>query len=846
METDTTGGTPDPSDLSFQWAKDGGQWHGKDGSESEPPRNSFVGTRMTSIWRQVQSRRRMNLPGDSCEEERVPYDRLNRRRSIDALDNLTLIVAATQDNLLFQNMPLQQIERLVEEMIDVECETGRTVISQGEEGNYFYVVHSGTYHASKVDEAGDNCHLGNTYTAGGCFGELALMYNCTRAATITCDNAGKLWAIDRQTFADVLMQEKKAEMDTVANFLKSVPMTSKLSAEEQDTLAHSIEMEVHDAGAVVLRQEDHLTGFYLVKEGEVAVHVQSKHRLGSFVEFTAISNHREVEMSPGRAPSPGTSSARAFLDAIGPEKLRVRQGGTFGDAALLEDVSPVSVSTIVSITPTTLLKVPLHEAKLLLGTNKASLALSREVLATMKCFAPLTLVEREALLFSLEQRQFPEGADIVRQGDDADCFYIISAGHARVSAVQTGSNEMVAIKEQLGPGDYFGESGLLNESARGATVTATTELSCHALNRGDFTRLLGPMKSILQRAANERQREVDKATRAPIQIGQLITKQTLGVGSFGRVKLVEDKASGKLFALKCLSKKTMVETKQVVHARHERELLSRCNHPFIVELITTSQDPYNLYMLLELIPGGELFTLLVRKQRFPEPITRFYAACVTSALTYLHDREIMYRDLKPENVLLDAKGYIKLVDFGFAKHSPIGEYAFTMCGTPEYMPPELIRRKGYMHAADWWSLGILIYEMIVGQSPFAAAGKSADGMLGIVKKIIAVDKKPVRLPEQIAAASSEEAQKILSCLLVSDPLLRLGSRCTRDVRSHPFFTPHVDFTRLEQQTLKGVPFVPKLSGPADMRNFEPCTDEAPRPAGLEPDPQWETLFSDWA
>ena len=189
-------------------------------------------------------------------------------------------------------------------------------------------------------------------------------------------------------------------------------------------------------------------------------------------------------------------------------------------------------------------------------------------------------------------------------------------------------------------------------------------------------------------------------------------RATLGTGSFGRVRLVRHIVDTGFYALKILKKSEVVYLKQVDHVKTEKKILEETTHPFIVNLIGAFQDPYNLYLLLEYIIGGEFFSHLRKAGRFPNDTSRYYAAQITLVFEHLHGLQILYRDLKPENLLLDSSGNCKVTDFGFAKKV---EYrTWTLCGTPEYLAPEIILSKGHGKAVDWWACGVLIYEMLAG------------------------------------------------------------------------------------------------------------------------------------
>jgi protein kinase A len=184
------------------------------------------------------------------------------------------------------------------------------------------------------------------------------------------------------------------------------------------------------------------------------------------------------------------------------------------------------------------------------------------------------------------------------------------------------------------------------------------------------------------------------------------------------VKLVKHKTTKTAYALKTMRKRQLIALKQVTHVMNEKKLLALCDHPFLINLVASFQDEIELYMVLELALGGELFSLLRDRMRFDEATARFYAACVVSAFIQMHDKKIAYRDLKPENLLLDKGGYIKICDFGFAKI--VEDRTFTLCGTPEYLAPEIIASVGHGLPVDWWAMGILIYEMLCGDPPFVS------------------------------------------------------------------------------------------------------------------------------
>ncbi|KAK3543663.1 hypothetical protein QTP70_026254 [Hemibagrus guttatus] len=276
----------------------------------------------------------------------------------------------------------------------------------------------------------------------------------------------------------------------------------------------------------------------------------------------------------------------------------------------------------------------------------------------------------------------------------------------------------------------------------------------------------------------------------------------------------------------------LIRLKQQQHVHNEKEVLMGVNHPFIVKLFWTWHDDRCLFMLMEFVPGGELFSYLRSRGKFSNETGLFFAAEIVCALEYLHSKDIVYRDLKPENILLDREGHVKLTDFGFAKK--VVDRTCTLCGTPEYLAPEIIQGKGHGLAVDWWALGVLIFEMLFWvkrESVYACVRESVcmcflyvyppffdDNPFGIYQKVLSAK---LNIPRQLDFYVKDLIKK----LLVVDKTNRLGNLRggAEDVKSHKWFRS-VDWDVVPQRKLKPI-IIPEVAHEGDPSNFEAYPEE---------------------
>jgi len=394
-------------------------------------------------------------------------------------------------------------------------------------------------------------------------------------------------------------------------------------------------------------------------------------------------------------------------------------GHFFGERALLAG-EPRSAN-VIAVTNCTLMALDRLSFSTLLGPLRELIEFNTNLMLVrnISLFNNLGDREREEMVRALSTENHPAKATIIAEGQRGNKFYIIKEGSVSV----TTNGEQVG---RLEAGQYFGELALVEDEIRKATITAVTPCSFFVIDRPTLTGILGPLKEILGRSPDSARVKswMDKLSTRDIAVPQIPFEElhelgVLGSGTFGRVTLVQHRKTKQVYALKAMSKQDIVQHKQESNVIQEKNVMLESNHPFILKLFATYKDPKYIYMLLEFVQGGELFSVIhtPRSDGLSDEHAKFYGACVIQAVAYLHSKDIAYRDMKPENCMVDNQGYAKLIDFGFAKRIRNGK-TFTLCGTPEYLAPEIVLGRGHNKAVDYWAFGVLLYEMEAGYSPF--------------------------------------------------------------------------------------------------------------------------------
>ncbi|XP_067272829.1 cGMP-dependent protein kinase 1 [Pseudorasbora parva] len=563
-----------------------------------------------------QSRAAVMAPEQVTEVLEINANRVKKTAS-----EAAQIAKAIGKNDFLRRLDEEQISMMVELMKVQDCRPGDVIIREGTDGDSMYIVAAGEL---KVTQAGRDLR---TLRSGDMFGELAILYNCKRTASVTVVTAVKLWCIERQTYRSIMTNKSKMKREQLMGFLKT--------------------------------------------------------------------------------------------------------------ARTLKALNDVQLSKIID---------------------------------------------------SMEEVKFQNEEVIVREGEEGNTFYIILKGEVLVTKKVNGQQKII---RTMGEGEHFGELALIREILRTATCTAVGVVTCFSIDKEIFEETI-PFESLELHDDADSLEEDEKPEKAgpetTLKLKDLVPvlyqegsyqgePVTLGVGGFGKVELVTTLQHRKYFAMKKISKQHVIAKKQEGHILLERKILQAIRCEFIVRLHAAFKDSRYIYMIMEFCPGGEIWTKLKEVGRFGENIAVFITACVVEAYAYLHNKGILYRDLKPENLMLDSKGYVKLVDFGFAKELSRGEKTYSFCGTPEYISPEIIQNQGHDFAADFWSLGVLIYELLVGSPPFS----SSDPQKIYAKILDGVINFP--------SFMGEGAKSLISKLCRPRPGQRLGNTKNgiRDVRNHRWF-----------------------------------------------------------
>jgi cGMP-dependent protein kinase len=510
-------------------------------------------------------------------------------------------------------------------------------------------------------------------------------------------------------------------------------------------------------------------------------------------------------------------------------------GSSFGELALLhhaprqETVTCVQDAT-VWINDRIVIKSILYDA------HKSRMMDYVNVLESVELFNCLLVDEKQALAENFYEKHFIKGEHLMHEGEEGTVFFVLLEG--QVSFMR--NNQVTrTIDAKSSKGQFFGERAILKKEPRlEGCVAVSDDVVVAMLGKHEFELLLGPLEELMLVGPNRGSKLPTPA--APLDSSLVDIKMTqlrriglLGCGGFGAVSLEQHTQTGKCYALKQLSKGHIMKTKMQKSVISEKRILMLCDSKFVIKLYTTFKTKDSLYFLMEPAMGGELYATY-HKYRFHGSPTKakFYTASVVYAFDHLHEKHVLYRDLKPENLLLDNFGFCKLTDMGLAKQTVTKTY--TTCGTPDYFAPEVIQQQGQNCGVDWWTCGVLIHELMSGHAPFEASNPTQ-----IYKKVI-LGVSHVNFPYK---NNDPAAVEIVKALLVKNPNERLPMLPggINNVKHHPWFS-NFNWDAMWNQQMQP-PYKPQVKSMTDISNFRAKeSDIPPQLPYKDPGDGWDNDF----
>jgi CRP-like cAMP-binding protein len=737
---------------------------------------------------------------------------------------------------LMKRLPKDQYPVVAANLVAQDFKPNETIIKQGDDGQEFFVIRSGEAKVT-VDADGTSTVVA-TLKAGDYFGENALLRDEKRTATITAVTAMKTMKLSRAKFQELDLHTKLlfANRKAVGAGVKEKAIAKEPTPKTEDdkkliadafrankNLSAMVQLDDAKLQALidVAWRENVKAGEALITEGDLSADYFYVCDSGSFKVTVA-----DEEDSNGNGN--GQKSAEQ-LASQGSVVKEYSKGGSFGELALLYLVPRAATVTAKEDSAVWVIDRTNFKKELMKVSNN-KIAEYIKYLDHVEVLHSLLAEEKEAVAKALVEMHFSKGDIVLQQGEKGNTFYILYEGEVNIikDNVQVTS---LAASVSRGKTQFFGEKALLESEGRAATVQVASETAkALVLDRDSFNMLLGPLKDIMEKSQQT-------GTKRPSMTGgmkglpenggkpaggdkimrkDLVRIGMLGCGGFGTVELYEHKKSGQTFAMKGMSKGYIVKTGMQESVMNEKNILMMTNSKFIIKLYETYNGVQSLYFLMEPALGGELYATYNRKGFHGSARhAKFYAAGVVLAFEHLHERRIVYRDLKPENLLLNELGKLKLTDMGLAKFA-IGK-TYTTCGTPDYFAPELIASSGHTNALDWWTLGILIFEMMSGHPPF----ESAYPMQIYSKVIKGINKVP--MPTKCQGSVAE----LIKALLKNDPSERLPMLAggIKNVKNHSWFETF-DWEAMENCTLEP-PYKPVVKSKKDLANFSARKEDMP-------------------
>ena len=770
--------------------------------------------------------------------------------------DMTQIRNYLSSHFLFKSLPLEILKQIIDEMKLFTFKANSIIFDVDKLGKYFFIIKKG-----RVEIVVDG-KVNEVLEAGKGFGEVALLLDGLRTSRARSMDACELWGLSKESYKVAVKTQNLKIHSENKEFLRTLPLFNLLSENDLEALAEVLVLQSFSQCDVIVNEGEPGDLAYIIKKGTVGCYVNKEekrqlgpgdffgeqallydtrrtatviamdqvevlslgrrylskvlgghlesivyrnsmrmafdrsstlkyllsHQIESLIEHVEVYKYNpgDIVAEKGSSKSEkiyivlnggleGESSYEVF-NCIGEEELAKSSDQVFKKNLRANDASVIG-------------SINISDIKSVIGDDFDGLVKNNKivgVLTKVPLFKHLSVNRVQAFVPLFKTKSYKKDETLFKQGEVGDTFYIIAKGSARILV----DNKELRV---VGKSDFFGERSILKNESRTASVIAKEDLKCWVLSSEDFLTILDePVRNNLVKRMQLQNDSILITELQPISLA--------GKGQFGSVFLCKDSQNVE-YALKSIPRGMISHYDLVENLLLERKILLLLDHPMIVKLVKTFKTTTRVCFLMEYVRGMDLFDVLRALNILKEQDCLFYTCCLVLILQHIHSLSIIYRDLKPENVMIDSDGYPKLVDFGISRI--IKGRTYTIIGTPHYMAPEVITGKGYGIQADYWSLGIMIYEFIYCNVPFAPKDEDP---YAVYEKIL---ERNLSFPEQ---ASIPTANKLIQQLLSTNPALR-GTIDT--IKEHKWFKG-MAWEKLLDKVLKP-PYLPHLK---PLKKFE--------------------------
>ena len=631
----------------------------------------------------------------------------------------------------FKDLKEEDIIKILSNMFSCSTKEGEAVFKQGDEASCMFVLAEGSCDVLINNESK------RTLNPGDLFGELALLYNAPRSASIICIKPCKFWALDRKSFRRAIELISFQNYEINRQYIDKVSFFENFSESQKDNLASYVITQRYNSKESVFRQGDDSNSYYIIREGAIELWE------GNLVMKTFV------------------------------------EGEGFGENALYKDPG-LRTMTAVAKGDTTLLVLSRETLIDVLGAEIESVILknfSIRVLEQHPILKFLSKIQKTKWSNALERVSFSSEQKLASQNEILEFIYIVIEGSVTCGGDTYVKGQIMGIEALSSNGHWVTPHDIMASESVLAKIKIADAVAIIGENLDTTVKKNIETYSEMVNVLAEDFRDSAKDT----DLTNLVFINKLGEGQFGEVLLVANSVTHSLYALKRVSKIKVQEYDIGTHIINEKNLLMNLNFPFLVKLYKTLKDNEALYFLLNFIQGSELFEFIREIDLMNNSEAQFYIGTVILVIEYIHEKSIVYRDLKPENMIVDKEGYVNIIDFGTAKllSSPKMR-TNTIIGTPHYMAPEIIRGKGYSLAVDVWSIGIVLFELMCGGVPF---GENASSTVEIYKEILNCK---IKFPNFFQKEENNNVMDLITMLLNKIPEARIKNDFA-NLKSHPWF-----------------------------------------------------------